>query len=522
MYAPLLYKIRKLPCGVIVENDFDLNLNGKEMFDYLIAQQDNMLFRQIRRITGDTDKYNQYVVFVDCKGMTNQPEVVEEIVKRGFSINGQEFVLSERSASMTRNAILSFIDVNIADDIDEIVSLGYEIKKTVIPKYMAYRGLMFSSCHCIEDWKPKIIIVDDCDVTLPNQHIKYLADDPVEYEDKETGEKKTFINKKVVEGYKDLSITFNDGCGIIHPKLAEYLTEYLHAKYPITSFIMRCPYLKGWVVNIDYTEFYKERGVDFIQDIWGRWHDVNEPMIICTKSMYKGFKYFKIDGTAYDWDRYWERFDKYHHCFGVAKWNFDFDEEPVYTRINYQVLQTNRLPFDEFVMIAKTSVDWVEKIVHNDPIATMIFLGILDKGDVMVEEKADYMSAIRKNYRILNEPCVKQYLKNLLKKYIDEFKCGKLWVKGCFKFLAPDMIAVMEYIGGLEPKGFLKSGQMWSARKENEKDYLIERNPHICSSEDCVLSNVENDVTKKYFGHIANVVMINRYDNIMAQLNGAD
>ena len=45
MYAPPLYKIRKLPCGVIVENDFDLNLNGKEMFDYLIAQQDNMLFR---------------------------------------------------------------------------------------------------------------------------------------------------------------------------------------------------------------------------------------------------------------------------------------------------------------------------------------------------------------------------------------------------------------------------------------------------------------------------------------------
>ena len=49
---------------------------------------------------------------------------------------------------------------------------------------------------------------------------------------------------------------------------------------------------------------------------------------------------------------------------------------------------------------------------------------------------------------MLGEEGVKKYLRRAIAKYIDEFKCGKLWLKGGFKFIAPDLIAMMQHIGG--------------------------------------------------------------------------
>lgn len=176
MFAPQLYVVRKLTFKDIVANNFDLNFSSEEERKYRINQQDNMLFRQIRIITKDNSKFNPNVIFVDCKGAKTREDSLSQLVKDGFKLNGEHFVLSERSASMTRNFILSFVNEKIAEELNKRITMDIEIDKTVLSKYYAYRGLMFSSCHCLENWYPKIVIVPDYFTTIPKQKIKYVYD----------------------------------------------------------------------------------------------------------------------------------------------------------------------------------------------------------------------------------------------------------------------------------------------------------------------------------------------------------
>lgn len=347
MFAPPLYIVRKFPLSFIISNDFNIQLDEDEEKRFQVKQQDNMLFRQIRLMTYETDKYNRFVVFVNCVGGQNKKPAMKRLIQHGFKIGKQEFVLSERSASMVRQGILSFVDKRLAKELDKRITMGIEIDKTVLQKLYAYRGLMYSSCHCIEGLLPNIVIVPDCFLTIKNQHINYVYDKKIQFKDKNTGKDREWEQKDIAETTKDIEINAFDGCGIAHPKIMEEIRRRIGSDEPITSFIARAPYLKGMIHQFDYESFFAERGVRFITDIWGVQHDVSpgsEPKMFCLESMYKGLKYFKKTGTIADWEEYWYQFKKYNHCIGVAKWNFSAELEPMYTRGNYQILQDLDLP----------------------------------------------------------------------------------------------------------------------------------------------------------------------------------
>jgi hypothetical protein len=476
-------------------------------------------------ITGHHEDYNPFVVFVDCKGCKKKEKEIEHVLKNGFKINGkQHMVMSEKSASMGRNAILGFVDKSISKDLDKVITMDIEMKNTVISKYTAYRGLMFSSCFCIEDWIPKVIVVDDYERIIPNQHIRYVTDKETEYVDKNTGEIKIWKEKDIVEGYADIPIMPFDGCGLHHPEITKEIIERLELKDENpTSVMWRFPFVKGVTHEFNYTKFFLdgETKVTKIKDIWNEEHDVTEPMIILTRSMYKGYKYFQKYKDVRDWNLYWEKFKKYNHCIGVAKWNYSIKNEPVYTRANYQILQDLELEYDDFLELSDDSLEWASKIIDGDKVYTYCFLGLLGDNP---NPRNDYMRAVLKNPEMLKEESVRKYLINLLKKYIDEFKCGKLWLKSTFRILTPDLIMLAEYIGGLEPKGILKSNEFYSKRIEGvcEGEYLIERNPHICASEHVILNGINNSTLEEYCNHLEGIVMINSDSVTLQKLNSAD
>lgn len=125
---------------------------------------------------------------------------------------------------------------------------------------------------------------------------------------------------------------------------------------------------------------------------------------------------------------------------------------------------------------------------------------------------------------MLKEKSVNDYIKSLLKKYIDEMKCGKLWLKSTFKILAPDLYAFMEHMCGLSVDGCLSETEFWSNNKDGNYngEFLIERNPHISKSEHCIMTGTSNNRTDKYFNHLSNVCMINVKSITPQRLNGAD
>ena len=517
MFAPKLYTVYKIPLKDIYDADFDMNLHPAELKKYKIRQQDGSLLRQLRLISGDEGRFNRYIIFVNIDKKDDQ--IIKDIVLNGFTLNGTHFSMSERSASMTRTGILSFVDDSVIEELDRRIAMGITFDKIVLSKYYAYRGLLLSACHMLEGFMPKIIVVPDYEGVVRDQHIKYAYDDTIEFVDSE-GRDRTWVQKNIGQKVADIEINAFDGCGIHHPSISRQVEEILGSG-SMTSILWRMPYIKGVTHEMDYEAFFESNGIHQIRDIWGIWHDFSEPMIILTESMYKGYKYFKTYGDERDWELYWNRFEQHQHCIGIAKWNFTAEEEPVYTRGNYQILQDLDLPYEEFRTLANDSVEWADKIIHGDPLHTYCFLGMYaDKH----KAKNDYVAAILKNPEMIKEASVKGYLLNLLTKYKNEMKCGKLWLKATFKFLAPDLIMLMQHIGGMELTGCLEADEFYAHNKDGvyNGEFLIERNPHICKSEHCILRGVTNEMISVYCSHLDNVCMVNSKSITPQRLNGAD
>ena len=526
MFSPKLYVVRKINSSEIINSDYNLIFTKEQTSFHKINQQDNMLFRQVRLITKSNNLYNKHVIFVDCTRIKKNKEAITKLVSDGFMLDGVPFVLSEKSASMSRNSILGFVSKFVSEKLYKSITMGIIIDKTVISKYLAYRGLMLSSCFCIEEWLPKIIVVDDYSKIIKNQKVRYAVDSENTYTDEETNEIKKFINKDITDGEFDIKIDPFDGCGLHHPLITQYVSESLNIKDESpTSIMWRFPFVKGVTHDFDYVQFFKEYGISHIKDIWGEIHSVledAEPMIILTKSMYKGYKYFKNKNTIDDWKFYWEMFRKYNHCIGIAKWNYGSQNEPQYTRASYQILQDIEIDYDDFVELSDYSLEWTSKIIDGDDLYTNCFLGLFA---TKFKASNDYMKAILKNPVMKKDPCVRKYLINMIKKYIDEFKCGKLFLNATFRILAPDLIMLAEFIGGIEtPIGVLSSNEFYcdTVYGNCEGEYLIERNPHICASEHVVLKGVKNEILNKYCGHLQGVAMVNANSIVLQRLNGAD
>lgn len=517
MFAPPLYQVRKFSFSMLYAHDFCLQLNKEQDQSYRVRQQDNLFFRQIRRITRTQGKFNPYLIFVDARGADRNPEAFKKLLLSGFTLNGVPFVLSERSASMTRQGILSFVDAAIASKLEEIVSLGITPKETVLSKYYAYRGLLLSSCHCLENWQPKIVLLPDTYRTIPNQHIKYVCDSTTEFIDQQ-GKRRKWTQKDIAETTTDVKINLFDGCGVHHPAITCQVQQLLGSHTRPTSILWRAPFIKGMTHEVDYTSFFRERGISEITDFWGNHHSVEEPMILLTESMFKASFFLS---SAEQWQDYWKRFRKYRHCLGVARWNLSAEEEPVYTRANYQILQDLDLPFERFALLAKESVEWASRIAEGDPLSTFCFLGITADRQKPLDS---YGKAVLKDPRMLQEPGVRAHLLSLASKYIDEMKCGKLWIKSCFRLFVPDLILFLEQAGGLEPHGCLRQGECYtrSHGAPQEGTLLIERNPHICRSEHTLMNAVNPAQAERYCSQLNNVCMVNRWDLTAQRLNGAD
>lgn len=85
---------------------------------------------------------------------------------------------------------------------------------------------MFSSCHCLEGYLPKMIVVKDFKTVIKNQNIKYVYDEKLSFVDKE-GRDREWVQKGIKQGVKDIKINAFDGCGICHPDIAKEISDII-------------------------------------------------------------------------------------------------------------------------------------------------------------------------------------------------------------------------------------------------------------------------------------------------------
>lgn len=538
-----MFGITKIKIQQIIKSKFNLTMTQQEESEYIIKQQDTPLFRQLSLIRGyEMDKINE-LLFVEAKHNKKRTDQLKKLLKEGFTYNSKKYVRFGKSSSQAKDGITVFIDENVYYEMMERSQLGVNIDKCVISKYESYRCLIFSSCQTVEEELPYIVIVDEYKKVIPNQYVRYAIQKDVEYTNASTKEKKIAKNQKFIEeGNLDIDVSPFDGFGVHTKEISEKFSQYIASERPSVLFQIRLPFMKGVSVEVDFKEYYRNKGISQIKDVFGKWHDINKIDCIWNISMWKGYGIFKDSFSNEAWSEYLKRIDKYGYRIGISKYNHHTDDINLYSRMNFQYLQCldlfnpkyahqfkHQTKYDildennwgKIIKVAKYSTDFLEKIIKGDKLYTLKFLGINNTVEQSLQSR--YIEAILINDNMLKDPSIKKMLKRKLDKTITQLKYGKIFAKGFYHTVVGDVIGYLEYCAELEVKGCLNEGEFY-ANTLSEGDCLSFRSPLVDPSEVNKVKIVHNEATDQYLSHFENkdIVMINMYDLTMQQQGGMD
>lgn len=390
------------------------------------------------------------------------------------------FVPFDKSSSMARNCVISFIDKNLKELIDKRLTLDIDFTKIklISSKYYAYRGLYLSSGYRIEQTKdgdssfcltPETVIVID-DICNHETGSIYTArniktkDNP-DYEFYEEKEEKNDLNAF-------------DGEGLICPDYVSYINKQLKNKYGLKkdthSIQVRMPFTKGMLHEVDFILFFQEQAAkckfDFttarfhIKDVFGIERDLKKAKIILTKSMLKCTGWFKdlkrrgiigIDPMEY----YFNKMKSYQHTLYVTNLDArlsDYGSVP----LNYQFLSTldiSPVNFDSMVQNQIKRIETVPERLQRSKIYTQTDFDTdeterIDDEDSKktqsewsnVREKC--LKALALNKAFLSDPMVKSIIKAEQQSAERALGMGRLQVSGEQRFLSCDLLELLRYI----------------------------------------------------------------------------
>ncbi len=512
--------------------------------EYLIAQGDSLLFDQIERIRRKFSSHIKEIVLVVARKNPKQEEALRYILDFGFTYNNIHYSRFGKSASQGKDGITAFVCDSIFDELYMATQMDIEIQECVISKYEAQRCLPFSSCTLIHGYMPNIVIIGEYEKTLQNQLIKYVVEKEKAFTDKETGKKKKYKSREIEEGYKDLKLSPFDGCGCHEHEFMENVSVQLGLDYNVIGTQVRLPFIKGYSVYVPFRQILKEWGYNYITDIYGNRHHINDIDCIWNISMFKGHKIFQEKYGNHAWHEYLNTLKKYKFKLGISKYSHHIKHLNKYTRMNFQYLQCLDLWNPKYIdcyekkevgtynildgnndgkiiQLAKYTSSLFEKIIKGDKFYTYKFLGITDTDDYEPESK--YLEAALINDAMLKDPAVKQFIYRKLKKSIDEAKVGKIYCSGFYHTGVGDMIGYLQYAAGEEPVGCLKERELYSGNFDCG-DIISFRSPLVDPSEVNKAKIARNDMINRWFGYFKDqdIVMFNMYDISLPQQGGAD
>ncbi len=504
------------------------------------------MFDQIERLRGKPSLHINEIILVIAKKNPKQEDSLKYILDKGFVYNGIHYNRFGKSASQSKDGITAFVCDEIFDELYAITQMDIPIKECVISKYESQRCLSFSSCTLIKNYLPNIIIIGEYQKILPNQLIKYVAEKEKEIIDNKTNKKKKYIAKEIEEGYKDLKLSPFDGCGCHEKEFMEEIGKQLDLDYVPIGEQVRLPFIKGYSVYVPFKKILKEWGYEYITDIYGKKHKIDDIDCIWNTSMFKGHELFKNKYGNDAWIEYINTLKKYEIKLGISKYSHHIKHLNKYTRMNFQYLQCldlwnpkyidyyenenkNSINYDildsnndgKIITLAKYTTSLYEKIIKGEKFYTYKFLGITDSEDY--ESGSKFLEAVLINDLMLKDPAIEQFIYRKLKKSINEAKVGKIYCSGFYHTVIGDMIGYLQYAVGENPIGCLQAREIYSGNF-NCGDIISFRSPLVDPSEVNKIKVARNNTINKYLGYFKDhdIVMFNMYDVSFPQQGGMD
>lgn len=424
---------------------------------------------------------------------------------KGFKINGVEYVrLLATSAGVKKNTIV-FVNKEHKEKLYKWLNGERNPEMKFVPaKLEAYISLACSASYPVSN-PNGVLVVHDIETKF--------KDDVILVNGLESRRPK-------VEIVKDYETTLNafDGGGLISPSLAKRWASELEEDHIFSACCVRNGFCKGMLNTFDFHMFAKEVAkTEYITDVWGEVHNINNIDLVLTTSMLKLWdSYSSIND-------YLEKMERNHHTFAITKTTpKELDNEQA---MNYQFLQSLHLTDEDIVNLIKPTIDEIDDILNYDYRKSLLYLRGMDLKEKSIRnDKADYTRALMIDKTMLNDPYTYSKIKNNIKNRIDQAKLGVINVKGNFSILSGDPYILCESMFGLEPKGLLKAGEIYSKYWNDRGITQVAgfRAPMTVHN-NIVLRKVANtNEMEKWYQYMETITILNAWDNTCSTLNGAD
>lgn len=393
-------------------------------------------------------------------------QVFHNIVRDGFTYNGEKYIFLTASAGQIRTKKAVFIKESTFNRIKMRMMCGLTVEEineaggTNENKFLAYLALGNSATDVWEDFDiDKSIVVDDFETEVQSE-VDHIS---IDYT----------IERKIT----GTVIPHMDGCGIMLDKPTR---------------MVRAPWIKGLLVYFPFDKFIREKcdGKAIVTDIYGQDHDIltEDIRYIFTKSQFKMYKFYQ------SWEDYKQKFKQY-HC-EACYCNMEEQDIPR-ARINYQMLQTlTDMTDEEIATLTKETIEEIEAI-GNDFQTSMKLIGatLYNKNPSYVQE------ALMIYPELMRDQYSRDILKETKKSLIKQAKSGRLRVNGKYLFLSPDLYAFCEwlFLDEVNPKGLLQDGEVFTTQFSNGDEVACLRSPHLYR-EWAIRKNVKNQDLNKWFG----------------------
>ncbi len=555
---------------------FELNSIATEKckISGVTEQDDNALFYQIMdELHGDNqiesesviDDLAEIIFYMDFSGIFDRTGRQKKYIDRqkkaesmfrsdgitlDFGSGPHRYVAFERSASMSRRAMLSFIRADFYEPIRRRIMMDLTVGQCQLSKLYAYNGLMMSSGIRVDgigiDQLHRVVVIENHVFDDRGAQVITVEDDG------STGSMRKY--HRVEKRLDRMKTVCFDGEGLISKQYAQVLNKALGPKRKHTSFQIRMPYVKGMLHQVDFKDFLTSAGTMTITDIWGVEHEVKDVDIILTKSMFKGVGWLKENGKS--WEDYWTAFRKYHHALYIT--NVSKPKPESQTELNFQFLNTLSMSAEEFRPTdlppgwshspAEESRDWLTKetelayynLCANEAYRIQYFTDHAVRWWKPQSKESQMARILKKNPLFISEPPYVKKLESEAEGILSRYAKGKLIVPGDNRFLSGDLFHMLRILldvsGGKNKQQSVFFSKAVTEPYQEDAFYApgaqystdavctILRNPHIARNEEIQLrSYTENyRMREYYFGHLTDVLMVDNRVLAAERLGGAD
>lgn len=428
---------------------------------------------------------------------------------KGFKINGYGYKRLLGTNGGIKKSTITYIGENVYDEIVKRIDNDRDKTKPVIPaKLEAYQALICSGSIPVAT--PRILIVNDCNVTF--------KEDVIKISDENDGEPE-------ITEVKDCEIEYcdSDGYGFMSPNYSRIVNRDLYgeeyADKTISGINTRYAWTKGMLFTFDFVEFAKRINHEnyMVMDSWGEWRDVRDYDVILTTSMVKLWDSYE------SLEHYIQCCNNNHYQFSVAKTTPHKLENA--RNSNYQFLQTYDLSDEQLYELCKPTIDEITGVLGRDWRQTLVFLkGMFLTEDSVDHIESDYIKALMIDNRLLDDPFVIRKIHMMIKKRIEMAAKGSVKLQGNFSIVSGDLYSLAQSIFGLPVTGLLKAGEIYHRYwvDKNVDEIALFRAPMTCHNNIRVRKVAHNDDIDFWYQYDTTGIILNSWDTTCDALNGAD